>query len=216
MKNKFFWLFLLLLVFGLAAFNHFYLEESLFYLIGIIIAGLLAGIIILSIKSFLIPPAWYYKRRYGIEGAVFFTILMFFLKALEGNFSYSFSIFLLIYGFLFGFFVMGYLQKLNFNNLARRIIRDQELLKNKIIADKATFTSDNTKISGILVLTKEKLSFIPEKPEFEIVEIDLLKSNPVFNLNKKWFFIAGITVNDKNFLLSYPRLWVRKIETTHD
>lgn len=43
------------------------------------------------------------------------------------------------------------------------------------------------KTSGILVLTKEKLSFIPEKPEFEIVEIDLLKSNPVFNLNKNGF-----------------------------
>ena len=136
---------------------------------------------------------------------------MIFLGFNDNSFSILSIRFRAIYGFLFGFFVLGYLQKLNFNSLARRIVLDPELIKNKILTDKADFILKNEKTSGILVLTKEKLSFIPEKPEFEIVEIDLLKSNPVFNLNKKWFFLAGITVNEKNFLLSYPRLWMRNI-----
>jgi hypothetical protein len=125
----------------------------------------------------------------------------------------SFSSLLLraIFGFVFGFFVLGYLQKLDFDNLVRRVLHDPDLIKNKIMADKAQYFVNDVRVSGILVLTFEKLSFIPEKKDSHIIEIDMITEKPIVNLYKKWFFNSGIVVNDMHFLVSYPGLFMNKI-----
>ena len=211
MKNKLSLIIIVLLLAGLSALLTFYFDESPFFILWFILTGLVIGIFILSIKSFMIPPAWYFKNRHMIEGGLFFMLMLVFFGFIDSSFSFSSLLLRAIFGFGFGFFVLGYLQKLNFNSLARRIVHDPELIKNEILTDKADFIMKNEKTSGILMLTKEKLSFIPEKKENDIIEIDMITEKPVVNLRKKWFFNSGIVVNDMHFLLSYPRLWMNKI-----
>lgn len=211
MKNKLSLIIIVLLLAGLSALLTFYFDESPFFILWFILIGLVIGIFILSIKSFMIPPAWYFKNRHMIEGGLFFMLMLVFFGFIDSSFSFSSLLLRAIFGFGFGFFVLGYLQKLNFNSLARRIVHDPELIKNEILTDKADFIMKSEKTSGILMLTKEKLSFIPEKKENGIIEIDMITEKPVVNLRKKWFFNSGIVVNDMHFLLSYPRLWMNKI-----
>ena len=211
MKNKLSLIIIVLLLAGLSALLTFYFDESPFFILWFILIGLVIGIFILSIKSFMIPPAWYFKNRHMIEGGLFFMLMLVFFGFIDSSFSFSSLLLRAIFGFGFGFFVLGYLQKLNFNSLARRIVHDPELIKNEILTDKADFIMKSEKTSGILMLTKEKLSFIPEKKENGIIEIDMITEKPVVNIRKKWFFNSGIVVNDMHFLLSYPRLWMNKI-----
>lgn len=216
MKNKFLLVFVALLLIVLISILIIYFDESPWHIVGFISAGLSTALIFYFLRSLLVPPYWYFKNRHMIEGGIVFLFLMIFLGFNDNSFSILSILFRAIYGFLFGFFVLGYLQKLNFNSLARRIVLDPELIKNKILTDKADFILKNEKTSGILVLTKEKLSFIPEKKDFENLEIDLTKIKPIVSLRKKWFFNSGIAVNDMNFLLSYPRLWVRNINESNN
>ena len=111
---------------------------------------------------------------------------------------------------------MGYLNKLEFNNLAKRIIHDPTLYNNKILADKAQYLDNNKTKSGILVLTNEKLSFITEKRDIEPFDIDLINQKPLIALVRKSILLTEISVNVRHFLLPNPRFWLKKISEIAD
>ena len=210
MKNKHLAVTLIVLsVLGLFSLWILHFDYSFKSIIALCLGGLLIGILINLINGYAIPTKWAFKNRFGINGVI---VLVFYIIISPLWTGHAISIQALLVGFVFGFFILGFLFKSNYSTAISKKSFDKSLLDDEIISD-FCFTNENVKnVEGILILTNNKrIMFIPldfEKPLFNFDLFELKKAK----LQRKFGLPNGIIINDNiNISVSYPRLWIKEI-----
>ncbi len=215
MKSKYLPLIIIgLILLGLIFILFYFFEANAKYVIAICLGGLVFGLSTILIKAFLIPSQWIFNHRFGFEGLLFMIPLLLLISATN---DYGFSIKCLmidfIFGGIFGFFLMGYFFRSNYNKKANAIASDKPNVDHQLLNDLAFYKEGNSTIIGKLILTKQKLLFIPDDSDISITEIELPDHKQSISIRKSKFGIPnGIIINENLQLsLSYPRLWIKKI-----
>lgn len=215
MKNKYLQLIMMGLIFlGLVFLLFYFFEANAKYVIAICLGGLVIGLSVKLIKSFLIPSQWIFNHRFGFKGLLF-TILILLIVSLTNFYELSIKnvIIDLLFSVVFGFFLMGNIYRSNYNKKVNTITSDNLNVDSQILTDLASYKEDTSIILGKLILTEQKLLFIPANTDIPMTEIDLSEQKQLVRIRKGKFGLPnGIIVNDNLKLsLSYPRLWIKKI-----
>ena len=165
------------------------------------------------LKAFLIPSQWVFNNRIGIDGILFMIPLALFISFIN-NYEFtlkSITIDIIVGGVL-GYFIPGNIYK-SYNGVINRIASDKLNGDRQILTDVALYKENNTNISGKLILTKQKLIFIPVDTDESTNEIDLAELKRSVRIRKNKFGIPnGIIINENlQYSLSYPKLWIKEI-----
>ncbi len=203
-----------LILLGLVFILFYFFEANAKYVIAIISGGLVIGLSTILIKAFLIPSQWIFNHRFGFEGSLFMISLLLLISAINDyGFSISSIMIDFIFGGVFGFFISGYFFRSNYNKKANTIAFDKLNVDHQLLNDLAFYKEGNSTIIGKLILTEQKLLFIPGDSDISTTEIELPDHKQSIRIRKSKFGIPnGIIINENLQLsLSYPRLWIKKI-----
>jgi len=216
MKNKYFQMRIIIFLFFLGSIPLFIFSGgSVKSLIVLCSIGLLTGLLIILIKAFAIPPKWLFNNRFGLDGfVVVFLISLLPSFQTEKAFRFDSLVVGIIIGIVFGFFFIGGFQKRGFKNLSKKITFDinPDL---EILSDIAVFGEKGKYISGKLILTKQKLLYVPIDSNMPMHEIDLHDKKNTVKIKSRFGIPNGIIINDNlKFSVSYSRLWIKKINAT--
>lgn len=214
MKNKYFLKsFGLLIIIGLFILYRIFFNQSSKSVIILFLGALLIGELIILFRAFAVPSRWAFNNRFGIEGLLLtIPLLLIVSLAMDHGLSFlSVSIDLIIGG-IFGYFLLGYINKSNYNKKIRKIDPVKLNDDSQILSDLASYKENDIKVSGVLILNNQKLIFIPVDPDRLTNEIDLLEQKPSIRIKSKLGIPSGLIINDNLQLsLSYPKLWIKKI-----
>jgi hypothetical protein len=216
MKKKYLYTIFALCVFlGLILFLIFGVDSSVKSIMVLLFGGLLIGLFIKLIKSFVIPSKWIFDNRFRIEGLLSMVPILLLITFWMNSLSLLTVTVDLIIGSVFGFFFMGFSNKNNYNKLIKKIAFDNLYFDSEVLTDLAYYKENGKFSYGKLILTKQKLVFIPVNPDKLIFEIDLFDKKNSIKIKSFFGIPNGIIINDSFKLsLSYPKLWIKIINAT--
>lgn len=200
---------------GLMLLLFYYFKFSIKHIIALCGGGVLIGLVIASTKAFLVPPVWAFKKRFGMEGLLLMIPLLLLISLLDyKGLPLKIVLFDLIFGGVFGYFLMGTIYKAQYNKTLKKITFNNLNIDNPILTDLASFIENDKSILGKLILTNQKLIFIPVDNVQASTEIDLLAQKPMIKISYKFGMPNGFIINeDFKFSMSYPKLWINKIKS---
>jgi len=189
------------------------MEFNLVTFIIVIIGGLTIGILNQLFKAFMVPSEWMFKNRHHIEGMTTNIIVVFTVLFLHDQKHPLILIAVsLAIGGSFGYFLMGYITKRNFIKLTGKIESTKPDSGSILLTDLAIHKEKDINIMGQLFINNKGLIFMPIDTEKSIVEINLHDIKESMIIKNSFGIPCGLMVNDNiQFSLSYPKLWIKKI-----
>ena len=183
------------------------------YVIAFCACILVPALLTKLLKAFLIPSQWILNNRIRIDGILFMISLTLFIS-FTNNYEFtlkSIAIDITVGGLL-GYFIPGNIYK-SYNGVIKRIDPDKLIGNRQILTDVALYKENNTNFWGKLILTGQKLIFIPVDTDESTSEIDLAELKQSVKIRKNKFGIPnGIIIHENlQYSLPYPKLWIKKI-----
>ena len=115
MKNKYLLTIIFLLFFtGMFLYVIYYVDGSVRSIMILLFGGLFIGVINKLIKAYTVPTDWMFVNRFGIDGMLTIVPVLFLISIWMNSLSLASIIVDLIFGGVFGFFLVGFANKNNY------------------------------------------------------------------------------------------------------